>query len=96
MSSLALYIGTLKASQFLHDLLLRNVVRAPTTTFYDVTPVGRVLNRFSKDVDTLDSILPMTIRGWTMCFFSVFALICFCLFYYNYFCFIKFLILFIN
>lgn len=71
MSSLALYVGTLNGSHILHDLLLKNVLRAPCTSFYDVTPVGRILNRFSKDVDTLDNVLPMTIRGWMSCFFAV-------------------------
>lgn len=76
ISSLALYVGTLNGAHILHDLLLKNVLRAPCTSFYDVTPVGRILNRFSKDVDTLDNVLPMTIRGWMSCFFAV-VILCF-------------------
>ncbi|CAK4207507.1 unnamed protein product [Aphanomyces euteiches] len=34
------------------------VIQAPVNTFFDVTPVGRVLNRFSSDLDQVDSILP--------------------------------------
>ncbi|CAH0555483.1 unnamed protein product [Brassicogethes aeneus] len=71
LSVLALYVGTLNAAKLLHWLLLQNIVKVPTTTFFDVTPVGRILNRFSKDIDTLDNVLPMTIRGWITCFFSV-------------------------
>jgi len=33
-------------------------LRAPITLFFDVTPVGRILNRFSRDLDQVDSILP--------------------------------------
>lgn len=77
LSALTLFVGTLQGAKLLHELLLRNIVRAPTTTFYDVTPVGRILNRFSKDVDILDTVLPMTIRGWILCFFSVFQIIFF-------------------
>ncbi|KAI5638820.1 ABC transporter domain-containing protein [Phthorimaea operculella] len=71
ISSLALYLGTLSAARGLHAALLAGVLRAPTIGFFDCTPVGRVLNRFSKDVDVLDNTLPMTLRGWTSCFFAV-------------------------
>lgn len=71
VSSLALYLGTLAAARSLHAALLAGVLRAPSIGFFDCTPVGRVLNRFSKDVDVLDNVLPMTLRGWTSCFFGV-------------------------
>lgn len=86
LSSLALYIGTLNGALLMHNLILSNVIRAPCTTFYDITPVGRILNRFSKDVETLDSVLPMTLRGWITCFFSVLIdiiLISFCVFFFS-------------
>ncbi|KAL4706573.1 hypothetical protein ACJJTC_015771, partial [Scirpophaga incertulas] len=70
VSSLALYLGALGAARALHAALLGGVLRAPTIGFFDCTPVGRVLNRFSKDVDVLDNVLPMTLRGWTSCFFA--------------------------
>ncbi|XP_060530036.1 multidrug resistance-associated protein 1-like isoform X5 [Cylas formicarius] len=71
LAVLALYIGTLNAAKWLHQVLLSNIVRAPCPQFFDVTPVGRILNRFSKDIDTLDTVLPMTLRGWITCLFSV-------------------------
>lgn len=71
LSALTLYVGALNGARILHQMLLYNILRVPCTTFFDVTPVGRILNRFSKDVDTLDNVLPMTLRGWITCFFSV-------------------------
>ncbi|XP_074036471.1 multidrug resistance-associated protein 1-like [Leptinotarsa decemlineata] len=71
LSSLSLYIGTLNAAKSLHNVILANVLRVPCTTFFDVTPIGRIINRFSKDVDTLDNVLPMTLDGWVMCFYEV-------------------------
>ena len=41
------YAGALKASRSMFELLLRNIVRA-TIRWYDVTPQGRILNRFSR------------------------------------------------
>lgn len=67
-----MYIGTLSAAQYLHNHLLNTVMRAPTTTFFDVTPVGRIINRFSHDVDAVDNELPATLRAWSSCFFGVF------------------------
>ena len=34
-------------------------MRAPINLYFDVTPIGRVLNRFSKDVDVIDFMLPV-------------------------------------
>ncbi|CAN8068720.1 unnamed protein product [Agarophyton chilense] len=50
--NLALY-----ASKKLHDKMLHSVLRAPLT-FFDTTPIGRIISRFSRDVQTLDELLP--------------------------------------
>ncbi|XP_030761803.1 multidrug resistance-associated protein 1 isoform X2 [Sitophilus oryzae] len=70
-AALALFVGCLNAARKLHLALLSNILRSPCPLFFDVTPVGRILNRFSKDVDTLDTVLPMTLRGWINCLISV-------------------------
>lgn len=45
----------LRSSQNLHNSMLARIVRAPIT-FFDATPVGRVINRFSNDVGEKDPI----------------------------------------
>jgi ABC-type multidrug transport system fused ATPase/permease subunit len=49
-----------RASYTLHNTLLRRIMRAPTS-FYDSTPTGRILNRFSSDIYTIDESLPFTL-----------------------------------
>ncbi|KAI8989077.1 multidrug resistance-associated ABC transporter [Trametes punicea] len=56
------YTGALRASRILFERLLRTVVRA-TMRWHDVTPQGRMLNRFSKDVETVDSSLAGTLQS---------------------------------
>ncbi|PKC06558.1 hypothetical protein RhiirA5_482489 [Rhizophagus irregularis] len=48
-----LYYGSLRASKILYQSLLHRVIRAPLR-FFDTTPVGRILNRFGKDFETID------------------------------------------
>ncbi|KAG2469763.1 multidrug resistance-associated protein 9 isoform X1 [Polypterus senegalus] len=48
---------TLKASSKLHDKMFNRVILSPMS-FFDTTPTGRIMNRFSKDMDELDSGLP--------------------------------------
>ncbi|KAK9376594.1 uncharacterized protein V1513DRAFT_483259 [Lipomyces chichibuensis] len=47
------FIGSLRASAQLFERLLQRVLRAPPR-FFDATPVGRILNRFSKDIEIID------------------------------------------
>lgn len=42
----------IKASQSIHDRLMYSVILAPCSWF-DATPVGRIVNRFSKDISTV-------------------------------------------
>eukprot|EP00948_MAST-09A_sp_MAST-9A-sp1_P001758 g1758.t1 len=45
--------GRVKCARTLHSLLLKTLVYAPIS-FFDVTPIGRVLNRFTNDVSRID------------------------------------------
>ncbi|XP_059833182.1 ATP-binding cassette sub-family C member 5-like [Hypanus sabinus] len=44
---------TLRASSKLHDALLKKILKSPMK-FFDTTPLGRILNRFAKDMDEVD------------------------------------------
>lgn len=46
----------LRASKFLHDTMVISVIRSPMV-FFETTPVGRIINRFSSDVNELDENL---------------------------------------
>ncbi|KAL4065665.1 hypothetical protein V8B97DRAFT_2019002 [Scleroderma yunnanense] len=58
-SSIVQYSAALGASRSLFEKLLNNVVHA-TMHWHDITPDGRLINRFSKDMDAIDSTLSNT------------------------------------
>lgn len=45
------------ASKMLHAKMLHRILEAPLT-FFTSNPCGRILNRFSKDMDAIDETLP--------------------------------------
>ncbi|KAF9231441.1 hypothetical protein BU15DRAFT_90912 [Melanogaster broomeanus] len=56
LSASVQYSGALRASRSMFHQLLHNVVRG-TMRWHDTTPQGRILNRFGKDIETIDSNL---------------------------------------
>eukprot|EP00914_Ancora_sagittata_P000414 GHVO01001132.1.p1 GENE.GHVO01001132.1~~GHVO01001132.1.p1 ORF type:complete len:558 (+),score=36.54 GHVO01001132.1:161-1834(+) len=63
-------IGCIGASRVLHSNLLNNVLRAPMY-FFDTTPLGRIVNRFARDMDVVDVNIPITLRIWLGTFSGV-------------------------
>ncbi|KAL6434970.1 hypothetical protein ACFW04_005255 [Cataglyphis niger] len=49
--------GGLQAAISIHKQLLKIIMRAKTT-FFDIQPLGRIINRFSSDIYTIDDSLP--------------------------------------
>ena len=47
----------IKAAGNIHNDFLMKVLRAPMS-FFDTTPTGRIVNRFSKDIESIDHGLP--------------------------------------
>ena len=52
-----LVVAQLKVSSHLHNKLIKMVFQAPINLFFDVTPIGKVLNRFSRDLSIIDENL---------------------------------------
>ncbi|XP_052092541.1 multidrug resistance-associated protein 1-like [Mytilus californianus] len=48
-----LFAGFANASSSLHQKMLRCIMHCPMS-FFDTTPVGRIINRFSSDIDVID------------------------------------------
>uniref|UniRef100_A0A674BGX9 Canalicular multispecific organic anion transporter 2-like n=1 Tax=Salmo trutta TaxID=8032 RepID=A0A674BGX9_SALTR len=69
VSSFTLAMGNIGAARKLHYALLDNKFHTPQS-FFDTTPIGRVINRFSKDIYVIDEALPSTVLMFLGTFFS--------------------------
>uniref|UniRef100_A0A8C0VLD3 ABC-type glutathione-S-conjugate transporter n=1 Tax=Cyanistes caeruleus TaxID=156563 RepID=A0A8C0VLD3_CYACU len=58
----AVLLGGVLASHQLFLQLLSNVMRSPML-FFEQTPIGHLLNRFSKDMDAVDSVIPDKLKS---------------------------------
>ncbi|XP_021410687.2 ATP-binding cassette sub-family C member 3, partial [Lonchura striata] len=67
--SFTLALGGINAARTLHAALLENKFHTPQS-FYDTTPTGRVINRFSKDIYVIDEVIPPTILMFLGTFFT--------------------------
>ncbi|XP_003198194.2 multidrug resistance-associated protein 1 isoform X1 [Danio rerio] len=56
-TTVAISLGGIIASRQLHLDLLNNVLHSPMS-FFESTPSGNLLNRFSKEIDAIDCMIP--------------------------------------
>lgn len=69
ISSFTLAMGNIGAARKLHYNLLDNKLHTPQS-FFDTTPIGRIINRFSKDIHVIDEALPNTVLMLLGTFFT--------------------------
>ena len=71
LSSFSFYHLLLKAAENFHSKITLATLKAPVK-FFDSVPAGRILNRFSKDIGSMDDVLPPQFLQAVM--FSLFSL----------------------
>uniref|UniRef100_A0A4W3IKJ1 Multidrug resistance-associated protein 1 n=1 Tax=Callorhinchus milii TaxID=7868 RepID=A0A4W3IKJ1_CALMI len=69
-SSVLMCAGGIIASKWLHADLLNDVLQSPMN-FFERTPSGNLVNRFAKDIDTIDSMIPTVIKMFLGSLFNV-------------------------
>lgn len=73
-----------RASKVMLKRAMFRVLRAPMS-FFDTTPLGRITNRFSKDIDVMDNNLTDSMRMYLLMLGQIIATIGLILAYYYYF-----------
>ncbi|KAI7902298.1 P-loop containing nucleoside triphosphate hydrolase protein [Cokeromyces recurvatus] len=51
--NIMIFWGSIRGARMLFNSLLNRIIHAPMR-FFDTTPIGRILNRFGKDISTID------------------------------------------
>ncbi|XP_054643011.1 ATP-binding cassette sub-family C member 4-like isoform X2 [Dunckerocampus dactyliophorus] len=72
--SLVFFNILVRSAQTLHNRMFDAILRTPVH-FFEMNPIGRILNRFSKDIGYLDSLLPWTFVDFTQVFLQVVGVI---------------------
>ncbi|MCJ1477980.1 hypothetical protein MMC13_006655 [Lambiella insularis] len=76
-------LGT-RASRVMLNQAMTRVLRAPMS-FFDTTPLGRITNRFSKDVDIMDNNLSEAIRMFFLTMATITSVFILIIVYFHYF-----------
>ncbi|KAI9504890.1 P-loop containing nucleoside triphosphate hydrolase protein [Coemansia spiralis] len=63
IQNIFIFQAAIDASRTLHTCLLQAVFRA-TPRFFNLTPVGRIISRFSRDMHTIDEVIINNLMSW--------------------------------
>lgn len=67
-TNIFMFKRTTNAAVNIHYDLLNRILKAPLS-FFDITPIGRIINRFSKDIDSVDAEIPSNFYFSLLIFF---------------------------
>lgn len=62
-----------RSSRYLHASIMRSTFSAPITTFFDTHTIGVILNRFSRDMESVDVNVPEFMLQLIINWFQVFS-----------------------
>ena len=60
----------MNSSKVLHGSMLESVLKSKMK-FFESTPLGRIINRFSKDIEAVENVIPISFKTFTKTFFSI-------------------------
>jgi ABC-type multidrug transport system fused ATPase/permease subunit len=60
----------LKGARYLHDKLLNSILKS-NLHFFESTPIGRIINRFSKDIESTETAIPDSFKICIFCFQNI-------------------------
>ncbi|KAM4788288.1 ATP-binding cassette sub-family C member 4 isoform 1-T1 [Cyanocitta cristata] len=72
--SLLVFRVLVNSGQNLHNKMFQSILKAPVL-FFDRNPIGRILNRFSKDIGHLDDLLPLTFLDFVQTLLQIFGVV---------------------
>uniref|UniRef100_A0A8U7M4T4 Cystic fibrosis transmembrane conductance regulator n=1 Tax=Corvus moneduloides TaxID=1196302 RepID=A0A8U7M4T4_CORMO len=72
--SLLVFQVLVNSGQNLHNKMFQSILKAPVL-FFDRNPIGRILNRFSKDIGHLDDLLPLTFLDFVQTLLQIFGVV---------------------
>ena len=74
-----LNVYSVRSSKVLHAYILRRILSAPIPSFFDTHTIGSVLNRFSKDIETVDVNIPEFMLQSIINWFQVISIFALCI-----------------
>ncbi|KAB0373020.1 hypothetical protein FD755_015773 [Muntiacus reevesi] len=72
--SLLIFYVLVNSSQTLHNKMLEAILKTPVL-FFNRNPIGRILNRFSKDIGHMDDLLPVIFQDFIQTFLLVIGVV---------------------
>eukprot|EP01135_Chromosphaera_perkinsii_P003203 Nk52_evm10s238 gene=Nk52_evmTU10s238 len=65
VTAILFIVYSYRGSMVIHENLVNTVIRAPVR-YFDVTPLGRIINRFSSDIQQVDTMVQSQFYGYLL------------------------------